>query len=63
MNQRFLAVCLFAWAACALGIAVTLAVLAVRGRRFAAAAAGPVLLAFAATVLANAGADLWAAAS
>ena len=62
MNHRFLAVCLFSWAACTLGTAIVLAVLAVRGRRPVAGAAGLVLLASAA-VLANAGADLWGAAS
>jgi hypothetical protein len=59
VNERFLAVCLFAFAWVALGVPAAAAWTAIRGRGTALTAVGTVAFLFTAAVLANAGADLW----
>jgi hypothetical protein len=62
VNERFLAICLFAFAWIALGIPGAAAFTAIRGRGDRLTAVGTVVFLFTAAVLANAGADLWSSA-
>jgi hypothetical protein len=59
VNKHFLAVCLFAFAGCALGGILPGAILAARARSITGAVLAVVVALAVAAVLANAGADLW----
>jgi hypothetical protein len=59
MNERFLAICLFFFAGCALGGLIAAALLAARARSPASAIMAAIVALGVTAVLVNAGVDLW----